>query len=280
MRSSRVVVAGVAVGVALAAGVGLSAGTSAAAAGSHPSVQVGLLRLAHHHAFNITQSNNWSGYNQGVLEKGKTFNQVAGTWVVPTASPHKSGQAEYSATWVGIGGGCLNTSCTIGDNTLIQAGTEQDVAASGKRGYYAWYELIPAASQRVSLAVAPGNKVTVNIKQTSPGQWSIVIRNATTGKSWSKSTAYPSTMATAEWIEETPLLIGGGTSGIAALPKLSTVHITGATANGVAAGLASAERMQLVDGSGHVLATPSNPNKAKTAFNDCTYATFCAVPAG
>ena len=29
--------------------------------------------------------------------------------------------------------------------------------------------------------------------------------------------------------------------------------------------------MQLVDSSGHVLATPSNPNHAKTAFNDCTY---------
>jgi hypothetical protein len=271
------------VGAALAAGFGLAAGTAGtawAASSQHQSERVGLLRLAHKTTFNITQSNNWSGYNQGVLEKGKTFTQVAGTWVVPTASPHKAKEAEFSATWVGIGGGCLNTSCTIGDNTLIQAGTEQDVTAAGKRAYYAWYELIPAASQRVSLAVAPGNQVTVNVKQTSPGHWSIVIRNVTTGKSWSKSTAYPSTLATAEWVEETPLLISGGTSGIAALPKLSAVHFTGATVNGAAAGLVSAERMQLVDGSGHVLATPSAPNHAKTAFNDCTYATSCAVPAG
>ena len=86
-------------------------------------------------------------------------------------------------------------------------------------------------------------------------------------------------MATAEWIEETPLLISGANTGISALPRLSAVHFTGAAVNGAPAGLAAAERMQLVDSSNHVLATPSNPNHAKTAFNDCTYSTTCAVPA-
>ena len=52
---------------------------------------------------------------------------------MPTASAHKAKEAEYSSTWVGIGGGCLNTACSVTDNTLIQAGTEQDVAANGKR---------------------------------------------------------------------------------------------------------------------------------------------------
>ena len=33
------------------------------------------------------QSNNWSGYNQGTIEKGGTlFHQVSGDWVVPTAT--------------------------------------------------------------------------------------------------------------------------------------------------------------------------------------------------
>jgi hypothetical protein len=269
------------VGVGLAAGIGLTTAACTPPTTTLTQRHVGLLRLAHRAAlFNITQSNNWSGYNQGLLEKGKTFTSVSGTWVVPTASPHKAKEAEYSATWVGIGGGCLDTSCSATDSTLIQAGTEQDVAANGARSYYAWYELIPAPSTRVSLKVAPGNKVTVSIKQTAPGLWSIVIRNVSTGKSWSTSTPYPSTMATAEWIEETPLLIGGGGSGISALPRLTAVHFTGSTANGAPAGLASAERMQLVDSSNHVLATPSNPNRAKTAFNDCTYSTTCAVPAG
>ncbi len=151
---------------------------------------------------------------------------------------------------------------------------------AGKRSYYAWYELIPAPSTRVSLPVAPGNRVTVAIKQATPGMWSIVIRNLSTGKRWSKSTPYPSTMATAEWIEETPLLIGSGGSSISPLPRLSAVHFTASSVNGAPAGLTSAERMQLVDSSNHVLATPSNPNRAKMAFNDCTYSTACAVPAG
>jgi hypothetical protein len=276
MRSLRLPV----IGAALAVGIGLSTAacdpTTSAVTGRH----VGLLRLAHSGPFNITQSNNWSGYNQGLLEKGKTFSSVSGTWTVPTASPHKAKEAEYSSTWVGIGGGCLNTTCSVTDNSLIQAGTEQDVAANGKRSYYAWYELIPAPSTQVALKVAPGNKITVSLKQSSPGLWSIVIRNVSTGKSWSTSTPYPSTMATAEWIEETPLLINGASTAISALPRLTAVHFTGATANGAPAGLAAAERMQLVDSGNHVLATPSNPNHAKTAFNDCSYAATCAVPAG
>lgn len=274
MRSSRLVV----IGAALAAGTGLAAASSAAAA-APPAREVGLLKL-HKSLFNMTQSSNWSGYNQGVLEKHRTFTSVAGTWTVPTASPRKAGQAEYSATWVGIGGGCLDTSCTATDATLIQAGTEQDVAANGRRSYSAWYELIPAPSTRVSLPVAPGNRITVSIRQTIPGVWSIVMRNLTTGRSWSKTTPYPSSLGTAEWVEETPLLISGANSQISALPRLSPVHFTGAMADGAPAGLASAERMQLVDSGNHVLATPSNPNRAKTAFNDCTYATTCAVPAG
>ena len=51
------------------------------------------------------QSNNWSGYNQGLVEKnGTQFHQVSGDWTVPTATSHKRGEAEYSSTWVGIGG--------------------------------------------------------------------------------------------------------------------------------------------------------------------------------
>ena len=68
------------------------------------------------------QSFNWAGYVQGALEKGTTFHSIAATWVVPTASPHRAGENEYSSSWIGIGGGCLDTACTLTDATLIQAG--------------------------------------------------------------------------------------------------------------------------------------------------------------
>ncbi|TME07401.1 MAG: hypothetical protein E6I69_08030, partial [Chloroflexi bacterium] len=77
------------------------------------------------------KSNNWSGYNQGALEQGnKLFTSVAGTWTVPTATRHKAGEAEYSASWIGIGGGCVDATCTITDTTLMQDGTGQDIDSS------------------------------------------------------------------------------------------------------------------------------------------------------
>src|SRR3954447_16902385 len=97
------------------------------------------------HPFNANQSTNWYGYNQGTLEQGnKLFNSVSGDWTVPTATQHTAGQAASSSTWIGIGGGCVDANCTVGDNTLIQTGTEQDVDKSGKASYSAWWELIPA----------------------------------------------------------------------------------------------------------------------------------------
>src|SRR4051812_11646879 len=232
--------------VVLAAATVVSAGLVAASLPARGSTtgprSVGPLRLAAPQtAFHMTQSNNWSGYNQGSLEKGKRFSAITGTWTVPTATQHKAGEAESSATWVGIGGGCQDTGCTTTDQTLIQAGTGQDVNASGKKHYYAWYELIPAPSTTVALPVAPGNTISVAIKQTkTAGVWSIVIRNVSTGKSFSKTVQYGSTMGSAEWIEETPLVIGTGGTGISAMPRLGTVHFRNATANGSPAHLTSA----------------------------------------
>src|ERR1700712_1829249 len=129
MRGRRVVL-----GAATVLSVGLAAASLPAGASTTSSRTVGPLRLAAPHtAFHMTQSNNWSGYNQGSTEKGKNFTAISGTWTVPTATQHKAREAESSATWVGIGGGCQDTSCTTTDQTLIQAGTGQDVDASGKK---------------------------------------------------------------------------------------------------------------------------------------------------
>lgn len=49
---------------------------------------------------------------------------MSGQWTVPIATAHASGRVEDSASWVGIGGGCVTDDCTMTDNTLIQAGTE------------------------------------------------------------------------------------------------------------------------------------------------------------
>jgi hypothetical protein len=227
------------------------------------------------------QSNNWSGYNQGTLEKGGTqFHHVSGTWVVPTATQNVPGEAEYSASWVGIGGGCVDANCTVGDATLIQAGTSQDVDAAGAARYSAWWEIIPQPSTPIAnFAVNAGNVIFVDIVETTAGLWSIVVKNQTTGKTFTTTTPYTSTYATAEWIEETPVVIDStGKVTVGPLPKLTTVDFDQSMTNGHSAGLTAAEEIRLVDSKGTALATPSAPDPDADGFNVCTFATSCAAP--
>ncbi|HTZ07686.1 MAG TPA: G1 family glutamic endopeptidase [Acidimicrobiales bacterium] len=223
-------------------------------------------------------SDNWSGYDKGFLEHDTTFDAIGAEWTVPTATQHTPGQAESSATWIGIGGGCLDTSCTETDNTLIQAGTEQDVAADGTASYSAWWEIVPVPSVSSSITVDPGDLISCSITQSLPEVWDITLKDLTDGQSFTETVPYASSYLTAEWIEETPLEIGTSGTGISALPDLSTTHFSDATVNGAGADLVPAEAVQLVDSSGTPLATPSAPDAAGTGFDDCSYASACAAP--
>jgi hypothetical protein len=217
-----------------------------------------------------------------MLEKNNGgFHAISGTWVVPRASQHTKGQAENSAVWVGIGGGCVDSGCTITDNTLIQAGTEQDVGKNGKTSYSAWWEEIPNTSQTITnFPVRPGDRITVTIAEHSPNSeaWTITLRNLSNGRHWTTSTNYPSSYASAEWILETPLVVGTGGAGEANMPNLSRVHFTNATANGKNAGLLRSERMVLIGSSNKVIASPSAPGASRNDFNDCTFITTCPAP--
>jgi hypothetical protein len=229
------------------------------------------------------KSNNRSGYNQGTLEKGGVqFHHVSGTWVVPTATQHVRGEAEFSATWVGIGGGCVDANCTVTDATLIQAGTSQDVDTTGSASYSAWWEIIPAPSVTISnFAVSAGNVIFVDINEGVPGVWTITVQNQSTGQTFVQTTPYSSTYATAEWIEETPVVISNsGAVSVGPMPSLSRVGFNNSMTNGHLAGLTAGEAIQLVDANGAVLATPSAPDPDGDAFNVCTFATTCPAPAG
>jgi Peptidase A4 family len=233
-------------------------------------------------AINTNQSSNWSGYNIGAdypqVTTGTTFTAVSGQWTVPKATQHTKGQAEDSASWIGIGGGCVDDNCDVTDNTLIQAGTEQDVSKKGKASYDAWWEIIPQPETEVSLPVTAGNKVSVSISETStPGDWSIVIKNLSTGEQFKTTTPYSSSEDTVEWIEETPLEIGTNGTGLAAMPNLTTVHFVNATYNGTKPKFQKIDELQL-DNNSMIEATPSGPGPKLNSFNDCTWATVCTVP--
>jgi hypothetical protein len=239
------------------------------------------LKLAPHLRANANQSDNWFGYNQGTLEQGgKLFNSITGDWTVPSASQHASGQDEYSSDWIGIGGGCVDAGCTVSDSTLIQTGTEQDVSSSGSPSYSAWWEVIPGPSLTISnMAVQPGDRMHASIAElvADSNLWTITIQDLTRNESYSTTVPYTSTHATAEWIEETPLILGTN-AGFAALPNLTSPAFDLATTNGQPAQLKPSEEMQLIDSNDNVIGSPSAPDSDADGFNACTWAGTCTAP--
>lgn len=227
---------------------------------------------------NTNQSSNWFGYDQGTLEQGDTlFNSISGDWTVPTATQHTAGQEEDSSDWIGIGGGCVDAGCTVSDSTLIQTGTEQDVDASGSASYSAWWELVPAPSIAITMTVSPGDHMHASIAELVPDTnvWTITLQDVTKAESFTTTVPYSSTHLTAEWIEETPLLIGTD-AGFASLPNLTSPAFAAATVNGHSADLTASEEMQLIDSNGNVIGTPSAPNGTADGFDACTWATSCS----
>jgi hypothetical protein len=126
----------------------------------------------------------------------------------------------------------------------------------------------------VNMAVKPGDHMHAAIARTLLGVWKITLQDVTTGKTFSTTTPYSSSEGSAEWIEETPLVIGTN-AGFAALPNLTTVPFTAATANGAAANFQAAEEMDLTDSSGKVIGAPSAP-KSSQSFDACAWASSCS----
>ena len=229
-------------------------------------------------------SNNWAGYNVGVLDRGTPLTSVSAQWTVPTVTAHQSKQNEYSSMWIGIGGGCVDTGCTAADGTLIQVGTEQDVDSSGKASYSAWWETIPAPSVNVAFSVNPGDKMSATISQGAvPETWNVTITDVTTNQTDHALTdpmPYTSDYSTAEFITETPVVLDSTGSGFAALPDLKnpTPTFDQAKINGAGAAFTAAERVTLVDSNQNPIATPSAPDPDTDGFSVCTWATSCTAP--
>jgi hypothetical protein len=257
----------------LAVAAALMASGSAAAA-----TPIAHGQLVHVRA-NTNQSSNWFGYNQGSVEQGgKLFTSITGDWTVPTVSQHTAGQDEFSSDWIGIGGGCVDAGCTVTDSTLIQTGTEQDVSG-GVASYSAWWELVPAPSISISMTVGAGDHMHASIAElvADSNAWTITLQDVTRNETFTQTVPYSSTHLTAEWIEETPLILGTN-AGFAALPNLSSPVFDLATTNGQPANLSSSEEMQLIDSNSKVIGAPSAPDPDADGFNACTWATTCSAP--
>ena len=129
----------------------------------------------------ISYSTNWSG---AVLESppsGQTFNTVTGTFVVPT--PSGTGAA---SAWVGIDG-------DTAQNSILQSGVDFTVASNGRVSYQAWFEWFPNfAIDFSNFPISAGQTITVTVHATSKTAGTVVLTNASTGKSITQAVSAPS----------------------------------------------------------------------------------------
>ncbi len=231
---------------------------------------------------NQMTSTNWSGYVAASFSTGQTYTSAQGTWVVPTVTyfPDPRFSAEYSSSWVGIGGFCENANCTVADNSLLQLGTEQDATSSGTR-YYAWYEALPSPTKKIPMTISPGDTIKVSLQLVSVGKknqsWMLRMDDTTGGQTWSTTLNYKSSQLSAEWIEEAPSSSGGilplaeyGSSSAGSLAPAFDFGLTGfsTTSSGSPSITASAEGLVMSNPWGPT-SNPSFVDSDSDGFNTC-----------
>ncbi|MGH7000892.1 MAG: G1 family glutamic endopeptidase, partial [Stellaceae bacterium] len=215
---------------------------------------------------NQAQSTNWSGYVLPKFETKQHYTSAQATWVVPAVK--SQGIESFSSSWLGIGGYCKNAKCRHADRTLIQLGTEQDSAADGSTQYYSWYEMLPAFSIPTTLAVNPGDTMTVSLncagKCRGKQSWTLAMTDETTGGTWSKTFTYRASKLSVEWIQEAPTISGR----IAPLADFGTAVFSKSIANGASANLNSGDSVIMLNANGQT-SNVSTPDSTLDGFSAC-----------
>lgn len=144
------------------------------------------------HFDGTASSTNWSGY----AVTGTGFTSASGSWIVPTTTCQNVSGVGYAALWVGIDG--------YNSDTVEQTGTLAECIGRTTI-YYAWYEFYPAGLTEItSVPVKPGDVISASVTYAS-GEFTTTIKDVTTGKSYSKTSAVSGAERTsAEWIAEAP----------------------------------------------------------------------------
>jgi hypothetical protein len=190
-------------------------------------------------------SANWSGYVLPQFITNELYTSAQATWVVPTVVFKK--KPAVSSNWVGIGGFCKNSQCRSVDKSLIQLGTAHEAISRTRTDYFAWYEMLPAASIPTPLVVNPGDVITASLSCagncTGSQVWTLSMTNETSGMSWSNDFTYASSNLSAEWIEEAP----SGRSGILPLADYGTSTFDQSMTNGDSANLTLADTIVMRD---------------------------------
>ena len=138
-------------------------------------------------------SSNWAGYV--VSAPGASFSDIKGTWIEPTANC--TGTTAASAFWIGLGGAAQSSA------GLEQIGSSAD-CQSGRPSYYAWYEILPAASVTLPVRISPGDTISAEFAANDI-TFIFTLSDVTTGETYSTTTTVDNpAVDSAEWIAEAP----------------------------------------------------------------------------
>ena len=170
-------------------------------------------------------SSNWAGYVALPSSRAaRSFTSVSGTWRAPAAAC-TAGRETYSAVWDGLGGYGESSSA------LEQIGTEADCSRSGRAGYGAWWEIVPAAPVRITMRIRPGDEIVASATVHGHGV-TLRLRDLTTGARFTitrRSSAVD--LSSAEWIVEAPSVCpSSGACSTLPLTDFGTVPFSGAYA--------------------------------------------------
>ena len=171
-------------------------------------------------------STNWAGFS--AFEHHTSFSSVRGRWVQPTATCN-SNHDQWASFWIGIDG--------YNSNTVEQIGTDSDCRDSSAPGgtptYYAWFEMYPAPPHTIGgVPIHPGDQIVTRIS-ASNHRFSLVLTNATTGKSFqTREKLVTAEQSSAEWIAEAPSGCNGQSCKVLPLANFGSVDFTGSYTTG------------------------------------------------
>src|SRR5207302_10650761 len=118
-------------------------------------------------------------------------------------------------------------------------------------------QTLRAYSRTVSRSVDPSVSVTTSNSQSASGEWTISIKNNTTGRSYSATVQYSSSNSSAEWVQEAP----SAGRGLVPLDDFGTLKFTAASAvrDGKSMNLSqlAARAVSMINYQGVVTAQPS-----------------------
>jgi hypothetical protein len=127
--------------------------------------------------------------------------------------------------------------------------------------------MVPESSRPVPLSVTAGDSVTVTLTQSGASDWSIAMKNNTTGERYTTTVRYVSSNSSAEWVQEAPS-VGRG---VVPLDNFGAVAFTAASAvrDGTRMDLRAldAHAITMINGARQPLATPSVIGADGTSFS-------------